>query len=216
MDGLSPRQQGILTFISKFRMEHGYPPTIREIGAALKISSTSVVNYNLNILEQRGYISRDKTVSRGINLVGGEDERQFLSVPGVFDIPVLGAIAAGEPIPIPQEGFSPVGYESIALTRDIVRSPEGIFALRVRGDSMIDALINDGDLVVMRHQPHVENGEMAAVWLTEENETTLKRFYLEDGRVRLQPANPAYQARVLPAESVQVQGKVIAVIRQVD
>ncbi|OGO40704.1 MAG: repressor LexA [Chloroflexi bacterium RBG_16_57_9] len=216
MNGLSTRQQGILTFIGKFRMEHGYPPTIREIGAALTISSTSVVNYNLNILEQRGYIARDKTVSRGINLMGDEDERQFISAPGVFDIPVLGAIAAGEPIPIPQEGFSPVGYESIALTRDIVRNPEGIFALRVRGDSMIDALINDGDLVVMRHQPYVDNGEMAAVWLTEENETTLKRFYLEDGRVMLQPANPAYKTRVFPADSVQVQGKVIAVIRQVD
>ncbi len=137
-------------------------------------------------------------------------------MPGTFNIPVLGTIAAGEPIPLPQEGFSPVGYESIALTRDIVGSPEGIFALRVHGDSMIDALIHDGDLVIMRHQPYVENGEMAAVWLTDDNETTLKRFYLEDGQVRLQPANPAYKPRFVPADRVRVHGKVVAVIRQVD
>lgn len=215
MERLSLRQQGILNFISEFKRKHGYPPTIREIGAALKISSTSVVNYNLNILEQRGLITRDRTVSRGINLVDDGNGREYAPTPAPFDIPVLGTIAAGEPIPIPQEGFTPVGYETIALTRDIVRNPEGIYALRVRGDSMIDALINDGDLVIMRHQPYVENGEMAAVWLTEENETTLKRFYLEDNRVRLQPANPAYKPRYVSPDKVRVQGKVIAVIRQV-
>ncbi len=118
---------------------------------------------------------------------------------------------------MPEAEFSPFGYErSVELTRDIVKDVKGIYALEVQGDSMIDALINDGDIVLMRHQERVENGELAAVWLQDQEETTLKRFYLEGARVRLQPANPTMQAMYFPAESVQVMGKVVCVIRQMN
>ena len=145
--------------------------------------------------------------------VSGVAER----MPDVFQVPVLGRIAAGTPIPVPEAEFSPFGYEkSVDLTRDIVKDVKGIYALEVQGDSMIDALINDGDIVLMRHQERVENGELAAVWLHDQEETTLKRFYLEGGRVRLQPANPTMQAMYFPAENVQVMGKVVCVIRQMN
>ena len=131
-----------------------------------------------------------------------------------FQVPVLGRIAAGEPIPVPEADFSPFGH--VDLTRDIVKDAEGIYALEVQGESMIDALINDGDIVLMRHQERVENGELAAVWLRDEEETTLKRFYLEGNRVRLQPANPTMGPMFYPASNVEVKGKVLCVIRQLN
>jgi repressor LexA len=224
---LSERQKKILEFIQKFIDENQYPPTIREIGKDVGISSTSVVKYNLDVLARRDLIERNPDISRGIRLVGDLAERvsdvtsrvseaaEHLS--DVFQVPVLGRIAAGTPIPVPDAEFSPFGYEkSVDLTRDIVKDVKGIYALEVQGDSMIDALINDGDIVLMRHQERVENGELAAVWLQDEEETTLKRFYLEGGRVRLQPANPTMQAMYFPAENVQVMGKVVCVIRQMN
>ncbi len=209
--GLSKRQQRILDFIREFIRENGYPPTIRDIGRELGISSTSVVNYNLNVLEREGYIQRDREVSRGLKVLTDlADQRPS----PIVSVPLLGTIAAGEPIPIPEEGGLPIGYESIELTRDIVREQEGLYALQVKGESMIDALINDGDIVVMRHQKEAENGDLVAVWLKGEKETTLKRFYLEGERVRLQPANPTMEPIYVHPSDVEIQGKVIAVIRK--
>jgi len=209
--GLSERQQRILDFVREFTRQNGYPPTIRDIGSELGISSTSVVNYNLKVLEREGYIQRDREVSRGLKVLADlEDQRPS----SLISVPLLGAIAAGEPIPIPEEGGLPIGYESIELTRDIVRGQEGLYALQVKGESMIDALINDGDIVVMRHQKEAENGDLVAVWLKGEKETTLKRFYLEGGRVRLQPANPRMEPIYVHPSDVEIQGKVVAVIRQ--
>jgi repressor LexA len=217
---LSERQRKILQFIREFIDENRYPPTIREIGKDVGISSTSVVKYNLDVLARRDLIERNPDISRGIRLVGDLAERVYgvaERMSDVFQVPVLGRIAAGTPIPVPEAEFSPFGYEkSIDLTRDIVKDVKGIYALEVQGDSMIDALINDGDIVLMRHQERVENGELAAVWLHDQEETTLKRFYLEGGRVRLQPANPTMQAMYFPAENVQVMGKVVCVIRQMN
>jgi len=224
---LSERQKRILEFLQEFIDENQYPPTIREIGKDVGISSTSVVKYNLDVLARRDLIERNPDISRGIRLIGDLAERvsdvtdrvseAAERMSDVFQVPVLGRIAAGVPIPVPDAEFSPFGYErSVDLTRDIVKDVKGIYALEVQGDSMIDALINDGDIVLMRHQERVENGELAAVWLHEEEETTLKRFYLEGGRVRLQPANPTMQAMYFPAENVQVMGKVVCVIRQVN
>ncbi len=207
---LSQRQQRILEFIRQFTLENEYPPTIREIGTAVGISSTSVVNYHLNVLEREGYILRNKEVSRGIRLREGLKE---LAAHDIVRVPLLGRIAAGAPIPVPDSGLSPFG-ESIELTRAIVREEEGIYALEVRGDSMIDALINDGDIVVMKHQREANNGELVAVWLKDEKETTLKRFYHEGSRVRLQPANPTMAPIYADASNVEIQGKVIVVIRQ--
>ena len=133
-------------------------------------------------------------------------------------VPLLGRIVAGEPVPIPDESFSPLDVdESIALTRDIVQEPGPIYALQVKGNSMIDALIHDGDIVIMKHQTEARNGDLVAAWLRAEKETTLKRFFWEEGErlVRLQPANPTMQAIYVDPSNLEIQGKVIAVIRQV-
>jgi repressor LexA len=210
---LSERQQGILDFIQEFIEENQFPPTIREIGKRVGISSTSVVKYNLDALERKGLLERDRDISRGIRLA----EEVMGHLAEVIQVPVLGRIAAGIPIPVPDADFSPFGYDtSIELTRDIVKDARDIYALEVQGDSMIDALIHDGDVVVMRHQQKVENGELAAVWLRDQEETTLKRFYLEGSQVRLQPANPTMGPMYFPANNVEVMGKVVCVIRQLN
>lgn len=210
---LSERQQRILEFLAEYVNENGYPPSIREIGGAAGISSTSVVSYNLERLEERGYISRDREVSRGLKLATAINT---MAPEAVISVPLLGRIVAGEPIPVPDSDFPLMGDETIELTRDILGDPAGLYALQVEGNSMIDALVHDGDVVVMRHQQRVENGEMAAVWLKERGEMTLKRFYQEmDGRVRLQPANPTMQPiYVDDPRLVEVQGKVVMVVRQ--
>jgi repressor LexA len=210
---LSDRQQRMLAFIQAFIRENGFPPTIREIGKNVGISSTSVVKYNLDALERKGQIERDEDISRGIRLAGELAER----IADVFQVPLLGRIAAGTPIPVPDADYSPFGHDTtIELTRDIVKDEEGIYALEVQGDSMVDALIHDGDIVLMRHQQRVENGELAAIWLRDEEETTLKRFYLEGSQVRLQPANPTMGPMYHPATNVEVMGKVVCVIRQMN
>lgn len=213
-EDLSKRQQRILEFVSDYIEENGYPPSIREIGAAVGISSTSVVSYNLRRLEERGYLSRDREVSRGLKLTS--TARAQVASEAIVRLPLLGRIVAGEPIPVPASDFPLMGDETIELTRDILGDPQGLYALQVEGNSMIDALVHDGDIVIMRHQRRVENGEMAAVWLKDREEMTLKRFYQEEGgRVRLQPANPTVKPiYVDDPRQVEVQGKVVMVIRQ--
>lgn len=207
---LSERQQKILEFLQQFLAKHNYPPTIREIGQAVKISSTSVVNYNLNRLEKRGLIARDRTVSRGLRLL-----KPLQSVTeNLLQVPLVGRIVAGEPVPIPASNFDYMPDETVAIARGIVRDESNLYALQVQGDSMIDALINDGDIVVMRHQTEAKNGDLVAVWLRSQEETTLKKFYLEDGQVRLQPANPYMDPIYVDAKNVEIQGKVVLVIRQ--
>lgn len=209
---LSDRQRRMLEFIGDFSDKSGYPPTIRDIGHELGISSTSVVSYNLKILEKEGYIKRDETVSRGLRVIRpGNGEAPI--VKRTVEIPILGTIAAGSPLYLPDAGqYEPTSF--IELTRDLVTDGRDIYALRVKGDSMIDALVNDGDIVILHRQEQVENGTMAAVWLEDRGETTLKYFYLEQDRVRLKPANPTMKPWTEPAQNVRVQGKVIAVIRQ--
>ncbi len=210
---LSERQQKMVEFLQQFIELNRRPPTIREIGEQVGITSTSVVKYNLDVLERKGFIERDRDISRGIRLSGELARRANDTV----RIPLLGRIAAGTPIPVPESTFSPFGYDtSIELTRDIVKDPKNIYALEVHGDSMIDALINDGDIVLMRHQRTVQNGELAAVWIRDQEETTLKRFYLEGSQVRLQPANPTMNPMYYPADNVEIMGKVVCVIRQLN
>lgn len=208
---LSERQQAILDYIRKFLRENEYPPSIREIMHTLGISSTSVVNYNLNALVREGCITRRKELARGIRLVDGTGFGG--AAQSLMRVPVLGRIVAGEPVPVPEGGFDPSQY--IELTRDIVNDESEIYALEVSGESMIDALINDGDIVVMKHQNDAQNGDLVAVWLKDEKETTLKRFYHEGKRVRLQPANPYMDPIYSEPSNVEIQGKVIMVIRQV-
>ena len=208
---LTNRQQAVLDFIRDFSSKTRYPPTIREIDKSVGISSTSVVNYNLNVLEKQGLIVRDKTVSRGIKLVG--ETTEVLPTETVR-IPVLGRIAAGEPIPVPGSDFAILGDEVIELTRELLPvNDKNVFALQVRGNSMVDAMIGDGDIVVMQQRQKAENGDLVAVWLKDREETTLKRFYLEKGKVRLQPANPTMQPIFADPRNVEVQGRVVLVIR---
>jgi repressor LexA len=205
---LSSRQEAILGFINEFLGENGYPPTIRDIGAAVGISSTSVVNYNLNILEREGYLVRDREVSRGLRLVG-----EGISSDEIILLPLLGRIAAGDPIPVPGDA---VPEDHLELARGVLRDEEGLYALEVQGESMIDALVNDGDVVIMKHQEVAENGEMVAVWLRDKEETTLKKFYREGNRIRLQPANPTMQPIYANPTNIRIQGKVVMVIRQLE
>ncbi|MGQ9682823.1 MAG: transcriptional repressor LexA [Anaerolineae bacterium] len=206
---LTPRQQSMLEYIRRHLSETGYPPTIREIGQEVGISSTSVVNYNLNVLQQKGYIRRAKETSRGLRVIGGEGTPEI-----EYQVPFAGYIAAGEPLRLPDTDFSLTDYETITLTHDILAPEEDLFALKVKGNSMIDALVNDGDIVILRKQNQAENGDMIAAWLVDEGETTLKRFYREKDRVRLQPANPTMQPLYVHPRNLEVKGKVVAVIRQ--
>ncbi len=212
---LSERQQQIYNFMMRFSGEKGRPPTIREIGKAVGISSTSVVNYNLNILEKAGLIAREKQVSRGLRLTATNG--RSLNGDKFVQIPLLGRIVAGKPVPIPDPGTSALEGESVTLTRDLVPdAADNLYALQVRGESMIDASIHDGDIVVMRHQEIAQNGDLVAVWLKNRHETTLKRFYREPNRVRLQPANPNFEPIYAKPENVEIQGKVVLVIRQLE
>ena len=209
MKSLTRRQQSILEFIEGFSEDHSYPPTIREIQEGLGISSTSVVDYNLKVLEQRDLIRRNRNISRGIELANRPDHRR-----GVINIPIIGQIAAGEPIPVPGDLAMQAHGDTIELGGDVLGSnTNGLFALRVKGHSMVDALINDGDVVVLRAQQICENGDTVAVWLRQEEETTLKRFYFEGDRVRLQPANVTMDPIFTAPENVEVQGKLVTVIR---
>lgn len=208
---LSSKQQRMVDFIGRFWRERNYPPTVRDIVSGCAISSTSVVDYNLAILDREGYIRRHPGISRGIEMIGlspgsGKNLR----------IPVIGQIAAGEPIPVPDPDTwdDTASAETLEVTEDLTRGREGIYALRVKGSSMIDSLINDGDVVLMQHVNVVENGETAAVWLKAEKEVTLKKVYREEKRIRLQPSNSEMEPIYVEPDNVEIQGRVIAVIRQ--
>jgi repressor LexA len=212
MKDLSRRQRAILEFIEEFLAENDYPPTIRDIQRELSISSTSVVDYNLKVLEGRNYIRRNKNISRGIEVVGRTVGRR-----NIVAIPVIGQIAAGLPIPVPGDLEGADSAETIEFSSDLV--PDGgrdLFALRVKGHSMVDALINDGDIVLLRHQETCENGETVAVWLRDEKETTLKRLYFEGDRVRLQPANVTMDPIYSHPDNIEIQGKLVTVVRSID
>lgn len=256
---LSDRQQRIVHFIVEFTRKHHYPPSIRQIGDEVEISSTSVVKYNLGKLEEYKLISRDRDVSRGLSInyprlyeigyitaqnggsersgfgrallpdspsasMSGFDEPEYVEpepqfesmlTPQRFRVPLLGKIAAGEPIAVnPSEITNPEDWVDPAEFMASLSSGP-LFALRVQGDSMTDASVLDGDIVILRHQETANNGEMVAVWIEGDDETTLKRFYREGPNVRLMPAspNPEYQPIIRPAEKVRIKGKVVSVFR---
>jgi len=199
---LSERQKNILKYIEAYVDERGYPPSIREIGDQVGISSTSVVDYNLKSLERAGYIRRDREVSRAIELVG---RKRAISVP------VVGQIAAGQPIPVPSaDTWSAQEYEdSVEVPSDVASGHDNVFALRVKGTSMIDALVNEGDIVVLEGTNAWDDGDMVAAWIKSNEETTLKRIYHEGERIRLQPANVTMDPIYARADDVEVQGRVL-------
>ncbi len=226
--GLGQRHKCILAFLAQYQQENGFPPSIREIGENTQISSTSVVNYYLNQLEEMEYIERQENVSRGIRLVkdiAGEVIEKIKQTAGTISdlitIPLVGNIVAGEPMPVPPSDFNYYDPESgIDIARSLLPARERtdqLYALQVHGDSMIDAMVNDGDIVIMKKVDQARNGEMVAIWLRDRDETTLKYFYLENGHVRLQPANPSMKPIIIDDPNVvEVQGKVVLVIRKLN
>lgn len=213
--GLGERHQRILDFIASYQREHKHPPSIREIGEYCDISSTSVVNYYLDQLEKSGHIERDRKISRGMRLTGNTPLGDMLRVP------MAGVIQAGEPIPIPASDFSTFTAEdSVEVAMSLMPTKEkgkDLFALKVQGESMIDAMINDGDIVILKPAQDARNGEMVAVWLSDRNETTLKYYYKEKDGYRLQPANPTMKPIMIKkSEPLEIKGKVVMVIRKVD
>lgn len=207
---LSERQRNILKYIESYVDQRGYPPSIREIGDHVGISSTSVVDYNLRALERDGLIRRDREVSRGLEVVGGSKPMaRSSSLPRMVRIPVIGRIAAGLPIEAIEDPSDVLEFTPGSV-------PDGCFALRVRGTSMIEDHIDDGDIVVIRPQQQAENGEIVVAIVDDHSEhggATLKRFYREGDHVRLQPRNPDMLPIIVPAEQVTVQGKVVKLVR---
>ena len=193
-----PRGDRILSFIEKAVAERGYPPSVREIAAAVGLASTSAVHHHLLRLQKEGRLSRQPTRSRALSIPGA---KQLRAVPA----PIVGEIAAGQPIYAYEER-----EETLAVPSDWARNDD-TFVLKVRGKSMIEDLIDDGDFVVIQPQHTARDGDIV-VALLEDNTATLKRFYRERDRVRLQPANSAMGP--IYAREVKIQGKVIGVIRR--
>jgi repressor LexA len=203
--GFSQTRQRIFSFIREFIGERGYAPTVRDILRGCGLSSTAVVQHHLNVLEREGHIRRDPEVFRSIQLTGRKN---------TVGVPLLGTIAAGEPIPVPSaETWASQAIETLELTDELASHKE-VYALKVKGTSMIDAFVDDGDIVLMEPVVSAENGDMVAVWLKKEQEVTLKNIYVEEGRVCLQPANKTMEPVYQPPENIEVQGRVVGVIRK--
>lgn len=197
---LTQRQREILTFVQRYADTHGYPPSVREIGQAMGLTSSSTVHSHLEALARKGFLRRDPSKPRALEILrdGLRPQRRAVS------LPVVGHVTAGAPILADQniEDYMP-------LPADLVNGSEG-FVLRVHGDSMVDAGIQDGDLLIVRRQQTADNGDIVVARVGDE--ATVKRWYREDDRIRLQPAN-ASMAPVYVREAV-VEGKAIAVLRR--
>jgi repressor LexA len=207
MTKLSKRQQEILEYIKDEVNKRGYPPSVREIGEAVGLASSSTVHGHLSRLEKKGYIRRDPTKPRAIEILGEEDQftaRQEAA--GSISVPIIGKVTAGQPITAVENV-----EEYFPLPESLVGN-ENVFILVVQGDSMIDAGIFDGDKVIVRSQSTALNGEIV-VAMTEEDEATVKRFYKEKDHFRLQPENEALEPILL--SHVTILGKVIGVFRTV-
>jgi len=208
MARISRSRLNILNFIRSFIQEKGYAPTVRDIARGCSISTSSVVQHHLNVLERQGHIQRDPQVFRSIRLVDKEKNTTTRAVP------LLGTIAAGEPIPVPgSDTWTTIPDETVQFPDELLPSREKIYALKVKGTSMIDALVDDGDIVIMEQISTVDDGNMAAVWLKDQQEVTLKKIYREGRRIRLQPANNDMKPSYQPADNIEIQGRVIGVIR---
>lgn len=198
---LTPRQQAILEFVKQYIREHGFAPALREIGDATSISSTSVVAYNLRVLEKNRLIVRGKRVSRAMSIpIGGSNY-----------VPLMGIIAAGIPLTFTAQQAE---SDMIELPASIAVDTHGIFALHVRGHSMIDALVADDDIVFLKRQHSATNGQMVAATIQDVG-VTLKRFYDDGAHFRLQPANTTMQPIIVAKGTLFIEGIVVGVLRRV-
>jgi repressor LexA len=198
---ITARQRRVLDYIKRYFDEHQEAPTIAEIGKVFGMSSSASVHHVVSILEREGLIRRIPNVSRGIELVETESANQK------YEIPLLGVVAAGTPIE------AVLNYETVSIPRDMMREGR-MFALRVRGDSMVDQQIRENDLIILQSQQTAENGQ-TVVALVDGSDATVKRFYGSRNQVRLEPANPNYEPIIIrPPERVQIQGVVVGLIRK--
>lgn len=202
MKGLSQRQRQILEYILQHIETHGYPPTVREIGEAVKLSSSSTVHAHLRNLEEAGLIRREAVLTRAIRVVAGAaagfEPKKLVS------LPVVGRVAAGRPT-LAVEDIE----DLFPVPQDFLAGQDG-FMLKVRGDSMIEDGIHDGDYVIVRRQPTADNGDTVVAMI--EGEATVKRFYKENSHIRLQPANSSLEPLILT--DVQIIGKVVGLVRR--
>lgn len=202
--GSGRTRERILAFVQSFIADKGYSPSVSDIVEGCNLSSPNLVQYHLNVLEKQGVLRREPGIFRSIQLVQGNN----------IEVPLLGTIAAGTPIPVPEsENWTTEAEEMLTLTREVVGDSRNLFALRVRGRSMIDACIMDGDIVIMEAVSAAVDGDMVAVWLKDEHEVTLKRIYRDGDRVRLQPANRQVEPLYVDPDNVEIQGRIVAVIR---
>ena len=198
---ITARQKRVLDYIKHYLEIHQEPPTIAEIGKEFGMSSSASAHHVVSILEREGFIRRIPNVSRGIELIEAQTREDK------YEIPLLGIVAAGAPIE------AVLNYETVYIPRDMMREGR-MFALRVRGDSMIDEQIRDNDLIVLLSQQTAKNGQ-TVVALIDGSDATVKQFYAGRNHVRLEPANSNYKPIIVrPPQRVQVQGVVIGVIRK--
>jgi len=205
---VSDTRQRIVDFIRNFIEQNGYAPTMDEIRNALRLSSKSLVEYHLRALEEEGIINRVPELARAMGISGvGKRGRA---------VPLLGSIVAGEPIPVPtEETWYMIAQEMVDVPADMLPSNIPAYALRVEGQSMIDAFVDDGDIVILEATSAAENGQMVAAWMTDRKEATLKKIYYEPERIRLQPANENMDPIYVDPDEIQVQGRVVAVLRKI-
>ena len=203
MERLTNKQNQVLDYIKQSIAKNGFPPTVREIGSALGLSSSATVHAHITTLENKGYLKRVGAKNRAIELlVKNEYEKE-----DVVDVPLLGKVTAGSPIEaieMPDEFFTVPSY--------LIPAKKEVFTLRVSGESMINAGVHDGDIVIVQRQQVANNGDMV-VAMTEDNEVTLKTFYKEDGYFRLQPENDTMAPIIL--DKVTIVGKAIGLYRKI-
>lgn len=204
MEKLTKKQEDVLNYIKEYMVSHGYPPTIREIGGALGISSPATIHVHLQNLQKKGIIKKNGSKNRAIELLV---QNEYIKNDDVTKVPLLGKITAGSPIEAierPDEYFSLPTY--------LIPKQKEVFTLEVEGTSMINAGILDGDIVIVERQNTAHNGEIV-VAMTEDNEVTLKRFYKEKNHIRLQPENDTMEPIILP--NVIILGKAIGLYRKI-
>lgn len=207
MPTLTRKQRLVLDAIVSLLEEKGYAPTLEEIGAEVGLSSLATIHVHLRHLEEKGYIQRSHNRGRSIQVLPQEVETAGAPPPGLVELPLLGVVAAGEPIEAIQDA------QTVQAPEEFTRGRE-TFVLRVRGDSMIDEQIRDGDLVIVERRETADNGD-TVVALVEGDSATVKKFYRERGnQVRLEPANATMQPIRLKAEDCQIQGVVIGLLRK--
>lgn len=200
MQPLTKRQREILDYLNEFIEHHGYAPSLMEIGRRFGLSSLATVHKHLTNLQEKGFIKRSWNRSRSVELLPSRTGSRAL------DLPLLGNVAAGAPIE------AVVSSETVPVPEDFVRARD-TYALRVRGNSMLDEQIRDGDIVIVEDRTTAENGEMV-IALLEGADVTLKTFYRENDHVRLQPANATMEPLVVAADRVQIRGVIVGVMRR--